>query len=218
MIGRIVRSLVSIAFIGLCGLTVLRAADIVRFGIAEEGLSATENRFERLRPWLDVPGLAYEARLAALPSVSDWKDKAAVVTRRDQESAVLAVRPLAADFWLLLADMRQIAGDSPSKVVQALTMSTLVGRNEGYLMPRRGMFAVSSWEILPGEARQRGAQDLVASDLSNDAIDALRTLLSTKSEDIRADIAMHLKAAGLTNRELAEIGLSLGRGAPADLQ
>lgn len=195
---RLARMLVAIAIIGLCGLAVLRGSDIVRFSIAEALLNSDANRYDALRPWLNVPGLSYSARISALSTVNDWIDKSAVVARRDQEIEILAVRPLSADFWLLLADMRQIAGDDPSNVVEALAMSTLIGRNEGYLMAERGLFAMSIWEMLPAEAKLRGARDLAAVQLSDIQKERLQTLLSDKSENIREDIQSNLKTVGLS--------------------
>lgn len=213
---RLGRTLVAIALIGLCGLAMLRGSEIVRFSIVEMNLGSDENRFEALRPWMNVSGLAYSARISSLSTVNDWNDKVAIFARRDQEIEILAVKPLSADFWLLLADMRQIVGDDSSKVMVALTMSTLIGRNEGYLMAERGLFAISIWEMLPAEAKQRGARDLATIQLSDIQKVRLQTLLSEKSENVREDIESNLKDAGLSNHRLAEIGLTFSRKTPGN--
>jgi hypothetical protein len=208
--------LVAIAIIGLCGLAMLRGLEIVRFSMAEALLDSGVNRYDVLRPWLNVPGLAYSARTSALSTVNDWNDKSAVFARRDQETEILTVKPLSADFWLLLADMRRIAGDDPSRAVEALTMSMLIGRNEGYLMAERGLFAVSIWENLPPEMKQRGARDLAMTQLSDIQKRRLQTLLSEKSEHVREEIENDFAVAGLSKELLAEIGLTISRAPPGN--
>jgi hypothetical protein len=205
------RMLVAIAVIGLCGLAMLRGSQIVRFSIAEALLDSDVNRYNALRPWLNVPGLAYTARTSALSTVNDWNDKSAVFARRDQETEILTVKPLSADFWLLLADMRRIAGDDPSEVVDALTMSMLIGRNEGYLMAERGLFAMSIWEMLPPEIKQRGARDLAMTQLLDIQKRRLQTLLSEKSEHVREEIKNDFAFAGVSKELLAELGLTTSR-------
>ncbi len=212
----IARIIVSLAIITLCALALLRGWDIVRFGIAEARLGADEKRGDALRPWMNVPGLTYSARVSALSTVNDWNAENAALARRDEEIEILAVRPSSADFWLLLSDMRQIVGDDPSLVVEALAISTLIGPNEGYLMAQRGMFAVSIWEILPPEAKQRGARDIAAINLSDIQKGKLREFLSEKSEGVREDIRNHLSAAGLSARRLVDIGLTFSRATPAN--
>jgi hypothetical protein len=202
--------------IGLCALALMRGWDIVWFSIAEARLGPDEKRWEALSPWMNIPGLAYSARVSALSTVNDWNDKSAALARRDEEIEILAARPLSADFWLLLSDMRQIAEEDPSKVVEALTISMLIGPNEGYLMAQRGTFAVSIWEMLPPEAKQRGAKDLAAIQLSDIQKGRLRAVLSEKSESVREDIENNLKAAGLSTQRLADIGLTFNRVTPGN--
>ena len=90
----------------------------------------------------------------------------------------------------------------------------LIGRNEGYLMVERGLFAVSIWEMLPSEIKQRGVRDLATIQLSDIQKRRLQTLLSKKSENVREDIENNLKAAGLSIERLTEIGLALRRETP----
>ena len=190
----ITRILAAFAIIGLCALALLRGWDIVRFSVAEANLGSDENRSKTLHPWLNVPGLAFAARQSALSAVVEWSDKSAAIRRRDEQMEILAVRPLSPDYWLLLSDMRLVTGEDPNKVVQALDISALIGSNEGYLMDQRGMFAVSIWEMLPLEAKQRGARDIAAIKLSDIQKGRFREILSEKSDSVREDIKHNLKA------------------------
>ena len=129
--------------------------DVIRYAIAG-------SKPEAARPWADVTGLAFSAREYALTPVDDSSDDRTIQKRRDELADMLAVRPLSSLYWLQLAIARVDTHEGVAKVVEALDLSSVTGRNEGYMVTERGMFGIWRWEVLLPEAHERAAKDLVA--------------------------------------------------------
>jgi hypothetical protein len=100
-----------------------------------------------------------------------------------------------------------MGGEALPKALDALTLSTLTGPNEGYLITQRGIFGVSYWEILPNESRNRAAADLAARRLSGRNGERVRTILAGKTPDVRRDIRAALQARGFPAGDFPRIGL-----------
>ena len=211
MRARIGRILVALVVIGLCGLAMLRGWEIVRFSLTETRLGADDNRAEILRPWINVPGLAFAARQASLATIVDWSDKNTSLRRRDEEAEILLTRPLSPDYWFALSVMRQSVGEDSARIVDALQMSMLLGPNEGYLMVPRGTFALSIWNILPIETKRHSAKDLASMRLTELDKTQIRTVLSKMPESERDDIENYLRVAGFSKQRLRDIDLASGR-------
>lgn len=184
----------------LCVPAVIQGWDILRF-------SSVEANGENTRPWAGVPGLTFSALESSLSPIDDSEDKAQVAKYRDEITEILSMRPLASEYWLTLAGLRVMDGEALSKALDALTLSTLTGPNEGYLIAQRGIFGVSYWEILPSEIRNRAVADLAARRLSGRNGERVRTILAGKTPEVRQDIRAALQARGFPNVDFPRIGL-----------
>ena len=204
---RAVRFLTAIGIVGLCALVVPRGWDIVRFSMAANATVGSENRAEAVRPWNVVSGLAFSAREFSLTGLDESDDTNPALKRRDELTEILSLRPLSAERWLSLFEMRLATAEHSTKVEEAWGLSVLTGANEGYLMSERGLLGLLHWEVLPAEIQKRTASDLVARPPSDRRRARLRTILSEKTELVRQDIRMVLQAQGISPQGLAGFGL-----------
>jgi len=170
---------------------------------------------ERTRPLASEEAPVDQIDQAAVNIIGTGR-VAAAQQRAEALSRLLAVRPLAPSAWLSLAEARLVIGAPYKDVLGALKMSSVTGPNEAAVMWRRGLFAVSQWEALPPDFRQRAALDLAgpAGSFAFDDSDAqlLQRLLGAKSSEARAQIAALLRLEGTSDATLARIGL----GAPGE--
>ena len=186
--------------LALCSPAVLRGWDILRF-------SRADVNGEDTRPWAAVSGLTFSALESSLTALADSTDKGQIAKRKSEITEVLSMRPLAAEYWLTLAELRVIGDEPLLKALDALTLSTLTGPNEGYLITQRGIFGVSYWEILPSEIRNRAVTDLAARRLSGRNAERVRTILMGKTTDVRQNIRAALQARGFPIGDFSRIGL-----------
>ena len=207
MRGRAVRILTGLVVLEMGALAAYRGSDIVSFSIAEAGLSREAKAADRNRPWLNVSGLAFSARESLLKGAPGAGDQKAAEKRRDELIEILAVRPLSSEYWLALSETRLATRASISKAAEAFSLSVLTGADEDYVMSRRGLFGLLHWEVLPADVRRRAAADLVAARFSDRKRDILRAALSEKTEKVRQDIRTSLQAEGISEAQLAAIGL-----------
>jgi hypothetical protein len=205
------RTLTALTVIALCTFAGWTGYGVVSFVAARAALRPGIDAAAAMRPWIGRAGVAGAARETALSEAIDPTDAAAVRRRADGLTAVLSVRPLSSATWLSLAGMWLVAGEPFSNVVRALEMSWLTGPNEGPLMLQRGIFGLLQWEILPPEARERIVADLAGAlretTVQDGEIAPAHSVLSSKTEQTREDIAEQLRASGIPARELARMGL-----------
>lgn len=195
-----IRGGTALLILALCSPAVLRGWDILQF-------SRADVNGEDTRPWAGVSGLTFSALESSLTALADSTDKAQIAKRKNEITEVLSMRPLAAEYWLTLAELR-VMGDEPLlKALDALTLSTLTGPNEGYLITQRGIFGVSYWEILPSAIKNRSVTELAARRLSGRNAERVRTILSGKTPEVRRDIRAALQARGFPIGEFPRIGL-----------
>lgn len=84
------------AVVGLCAWPVWKGVDVTRFAMAG-------SEPEAVRPWVDVPGVAFAAREDALTSINDSSDDQTIRKRRDEIAEILAIKPLSSYYWIQLA-------------------------------------------------------------------------------------------------------------------
>ena len=174
-------------------------------------LGAHETGVEEIRSWDKVPGLGSAALQASLTKIADIDGYRGARKRADDLSGLLSVRPLSPVNWLSLSGMRLVAGQNEKEVLSALEMSWVTGPNEGSIMLQRGIFGVMLWEVLPPDARKRVIDDLAGAILGTPTDDRelnmVKNVLSTKSLDIREEIASLMRAENVSATQLARLGL-----------
>jgi hypothetical protein len=195
-----IRLLTAAAVIGLCVWPVWKGIDVIRFAMAG-------SQPEAVRPWVDVSGVAFDAREAALTRTNDSSDDATIRKRRDEIAEILAIRPLSSYYWIQLAEARIDDHEPIAKALDALQLSEVTGPNEEYMITQRGLFGIWQWEVLPPEVQQRTIADLVAVRPSDPKAAWLKTTLAGKTEEVRQQIRSALQAQGLPQKEFDRIGL-----------
>ena len=195
-----IRGGTALLILALCVPAVMRGWNILWF-------SRAEVNGEDTRPWAGVSGLTFSALESSLTALADSADKAQVAKRRDDIIKVLTIRPLASEYWLTLAGIRVLGGEPLLKALDALTLSTVTGPNEGYLITQRGIFGISYWEILPSEVRNRALTELAARRLSGRNAERVRTILAGKTPEVRQNIRAALQARGFPEDDFSRIGL-----------
>ncbi len=202
------RILTSMAVVGLCAFAMFRGLEIVRFSIVKTDVGASKNA-DVFRPWANVTGLAFSARSASLRALTGPRDETRTAKLYDEVSDILSVKPSSASYWLALSRMRLNAGQSPAKVLAALSLSQLTGANEGYVLPWRGIIGLSVWDGAPPEVRRRTITDLAAA-LPGFTVQqqlASRAILLEKANNVRQEIRSQLLAEGAPANRLPHIGL-----------
>ena len=196
-----VRLLTTLVILGLCAPTVSRGWEIASFWkAANSDLDPDGDRAEAVRPWLAEAGVAFFAREASLTGLDDSGDQTLAVKRREELEQMLTLRPLLAERWVSLFEMRLITAERSNKVLEAWGLSVLTGPNEEYPMSQRGFLGLSHWEMLPKEIQKRAASDLVARPLSDRRTRNLRKIVSVKPEEVRHDMRNVLRAEGFLPR------------------
>jgi hypothetical protein len=185
-----------------------RGWEIVRFSIAEAAVGAS-NHADIFQPWVGVPGLAFSARDASLTAITNSGGEAMAAKQYDEISDILSVKPASAGYWLTLSRMRLIAGQSSSKVLEALSLSELTGANEGDVLSWRGIFGLSLWDGAPPEVRRRTITDLAAAlpQITVRQQSVARAILLEKADNVRQEIRAQLLAEGASADRLPGIGL-----------
>jgi len=93
MRARYIRLLTALAVVGICVWPVWKGFELIGYGMAG-------SKAEAVQPWVDVSGLAFDAREYALTPVDDSSDDKTIRKRRDELAEILAVRPLPSNNWL----------------------------------------------------------------------------------------------------------------------
>jgi hypothetical protein len=195
-----VRFWTAIVIIGFCGFSVVRGWSIVHFSLAMANIVSLEKRAETIHVWTGVPGVGSTALQTELKDKIDPSDRTASNTRRDQLSALLAMKPLSSIDWLSLSGMELVTDQPMEDVLEPLMLSWVTGPNEGYVMAERGRFGLSLWEVLPPDLRRRAAVDVAAGDMMESG--KIRAILSTKPEGVQKEVRTALLAAGLSPKEV----------------
>ena len=171
------------------------------------GFATAGSKPEDVRPWVDVSGVAFDAREDALTPIDDSSDDQTIRRRRDEIAEILAIRPLSSYYWMQLADARIDAHEPMAKALDDLGLSAVTGPNEEYMIVQRSLFGIWQWEVLPPDVQQRSIADLVAARPSDTKAAWLKTTLAGKSEQVRQEIRAALQAQGFSQNNFERIGL-----------
>jgi hypothetical protein len=103
--------------------------------------------------------------------------------------------------------MELITHQSMEDVLGSLELSMLTGPNEGYVMAARGVFAVSLWESLSPDLKNRAAFDLGPMFFPRDPeenmeSEKVRAVLSKKPDWVRTELREALLATGISPKEI----------------
>jgi len=195
----------------LCVVTVVRGWHMVGFAEARARVVAGNADVEGLRQWIGVPGLSTPALALLVAREGQIGSPEALRVRSDDLTHLLSLRPLSSADWLALAAARLEAERPATEVEAALTMSWLTGPNEAPIMWPRAVFGILHWEALSEEPQNRVVADLSSSIVGHAAtaedLSLAGHLLSRQSRDVRAAIATKLRTDGVTEADLAKLGL-----------
>jgi hypothetical protein len=204
-------TLTAVAILATCAVTMVSGLAIVSFAGARARVLAHEDEPQTLRRWTSAPWLAGAALEALLTTATDPSDVAATRRRADELVALLALRPLSSMHWLSLAGAWLVAQKPYDRMLAALAMSALTGRNEDHVMLPRAIFGLLQWEALPSDARRQVIADLSGTMSAGVVPDhnalAAKTLLAAKTPETRREIADLLAVEDIPPHELARIGL-----------
>jgi hypothetical protein len=193
-----IRFWTAIVMIGICGFCVARGWSILHFSIAV--IDSSEMRADTAEVWTAVPGVASAALQTELKEKIDPSDWKASNKRRDELSALLAMKPLSSVDWLSLSRINLVTAQPRAQILETLMLSWVTGPNEGYVMAERGIFGLSLWEVLSPDLRSRAALDLAKDEITDSV--KIRAVLSTKPEGVQNEIRTALLAAGLAPKEV----------------
>jgi hypothetical protein len=135
MRARNIRLLTALAIAGICGGPVWQGFDVIRYSMADP-------KPEAVQPWVDVSGLAFDAREYALTPIDDFRDDKTIRKRRDELAEILAIRPLSSLSWQQFAELHVDAHEDLAKAIDALELSAVTGPNEGDMITQRGLFGI----------------------------------------------------------------------------
>ena len=195
-----IRSLTAIVVIGFCGFAVVQGWSILHFSVAIANVASSDKRGETAHSWTGISGVASTALKAELEGTFDSSDWKASNKRRDDLSALLAVKPVSSIDWLSLSRLELLTAQPRTQILASLLLSWATGPNEGYVMAERATFGLSLWEVLPPDLRSRVIADLARVEITESG--KFKTALSTKPEAAQKEIRAGLLALGLSPKEV----------------
>ena len=173
---------------------------ILHFSVAIANVASSDKRGETAHSWTGISGVASTALKAELEGSFDSSDWKASNKRRDDLSALLAVKPVSSIDWLSLSRLELLTAQPRAQILSSLLLSWATGPNEGYVMAERGTFGLSLWEVLPPDLRSRVIADLARVEITESG--KFKTALSTKPEAVQKEIRAGLLALGLSPKEV----------------
>jgi hypothetical protein len=195
-----IRLWTAIAVIGFCGFAVMRGWNVLHFSVAMANIESSERRAEAARAWTGFSGVASAAVKTELEDKVDQSDWKASNKRLDDLSALLTLKPVSPIDWLSLSRQELLTAQPRAQILASLLLSWVTGPNEGYVMPDRGAFGLSLWEVLPPDLRKRVVADLARVEITESG--NFKTVVSTKPEAVQKEIRAGLLALGLPPKEV----------------
>jgi hypothetical protein len=196
----------------VCGIVAFRGWEITRFVRMTTSSLPTIEKREGLRAFAGIAGLSQFALLEArrLPLDGRAGEDQAGDGRLRLTEELLSQAPLSSQDWFELCNRRIAAGQKLERILQALELSNLTGRNEGYIMYRRVAVGIALWDALPESGKRTTANDLAQtlSEMPGEEVLRIRQSLADQGEEMRNAFRSNLGAAGLTSEAaLKRIGL-----------
>jgi hypothetical protein len=202
----------SLAVIALFTFVASKGCDLVRQALLSSGDSAA------LPAWVEAPSAAADiagARLyartdLAAPFFDGPLDMTDLQPADRAVRDVLQVWPLAAAYWVRLAEIRAASGSDIQAVIGAYQLSVLAAPYDGEMMLARQVLGVQLWDVLPADDRRNVLSDLASVwDQRPPAVtEQLREATASLSAEGREALKAQMKArTQLLDRQLALIGL-----------
>ena len=172
--------------IALCGVALTQGFSVLHFSVALANVDPAETRAKTMGAWTSVPGVASTALKTELADKFDPSDWKASNQRRDELSALLAIKPLSSNDWLAFSGMQLTTAQPRPQILGSLLLSWVTGPNEGYVMAERGVFGLTLWEILSPDLRARVTADVAKAEIAESG--KFRAVLSTKPEAVKNEV------------------------------
>ena len=192
-----IRSWTAIVVIGICGFAVARGSSVAHFSLAMAHVDSAATRSAIAKSW----GAAADVASTALQADVDYQinpsDQKATEHRRQILSALALIEPLSSSNWLSLSGLQLITDQPMDQVFDSLELSMLTGPNEGDVAAERGVFAVSLWERLPADLKNRAVLDVATMTFAGgEAVGKFRAALATQPDWVRNELRDALVASG----------------------
>ena len=209
MIRVTIRLLTAIALIVISGITVAQGWGIVRFFLAGTNIVSAEKRARTADAWRAISGVTSTALNDELADETNQSDMIAAYRQRELLSAILSIKPLSSMDWFSLSRTELMTHQPMEDVFGSLELSMLTGRNEGYVMGERAVFALSLWEKLPADLKRHTAVDVASMVFPRTPVGGaepwkFRAVLATKPDWVRNELREALIATGVSPKEIEE--------------
>ena len=207
---RATKYLFAIALICSYSLVFWKGIELARFALLKESADSVSLAASRqpknqlsaraselvsaIKSWQNVSGVRSDAVTSAIAMTrivnpNNFRELEA------EAISILAVRPMSAQAWILLAEMRLLGGKPIEQATSALQTGLMLGPNEDDFIAERLVCGLLIWEHLAPGAKERIATDLaivgeraIAAEIAN-----VRTVIAGKDQAARDDIRGRLE-------------------------
>jgi len=199
----------AIVVMGICGFAVARGFSVAHFSLAMAHVDSAETRSAIAKNW----GAAADVASTALQADVDYQinpsDQKAADHRRQTVTALALIEPLSSSNWLSLSGLQLITDQPMDQVFDSLELSMLTGPNEGDVAGERAVFAVSLWQRLPADLKNRAVLDVATiifplTQAEADAVGKFRAVLATEPDWVRNELREALVATGVRPQDIEQ--------------
>jgi hypothetical protein len=207
------RWLTALAILCICVPPIAWGYEVVQFARARIAVIENPKGGTSLATWNGVPGLSGEALEDSLRDSAPAR--LSPTLREAQLTALIIAHPMSARAWLSLAGERLMLARPAIEIDPAVAMSRVTGPNEGSLLWQRGLLELVRWRMLRSFAQRQAATDLASAIneglVNSEGITLAKAILVQQMPAVRAEIASELAIAGMSEAQLARIGLKADR-------
>jgi hypothetical protein len=204
-----IRFWTAVVMIGMCGFAVARGLRIVQFSVAMANVDTPEQRAEIAKTWHSVAEVAPTALRANLAYPIDPSDQKADNYRRQTLTTLVSIKPMSSYSWLSLSNLQLISDQPMEQVFDSLELSMLTGPNEGDVAAQRAVYAVSLWQRLPADLKNRAVLDVATmifpqTQVEAEEIGKFRAVLATEPDWVRDELRQALVASGVRPQDIEQ--------------
>ena len=213
--------LLKIVLISIYALVIWKGVELSYFALIKERVDSvllssvsqprtqsdvTINDLERILPnWHSVLGVRSDAVSASI-AIKRLSHSATMLDLEPEAISILAVRPMSAQAWILLAGTRFLRGQPVEAAASALENGLMLAPNEDGLIAERLVYGLIIWEYLSPGAKERIAMDLAIAGQRHQAPELanVRTIIASKNPATRKDIRDRLER-GADHKSLVDL-------------